>query len=232
MSDGNGLAEALLGLDGFRILEVIENPDELVVTVETVVVVVGCGECGVRAEAHDRMPVDVRDLACFGRPVRLRVLKRRWRCVEPDCDVKTWTEAHPALPSRAVMTHRAGFEAARQVGELARLVSRVADEFGVCWDTIMAAVKTYGTPLVEDPERVGIVEQLGVDETSFLKASRDHSTVYATGLVDTTAGILIDMVEGNTASDLRQWCERQPREWLAEIDTVSIDLTGRVRSSV
>ena len=39
--------------------------------------------------------------------MRLRVLKRRrWRCVEPDCDAKTWTEAHAASPSRAVMTRR------------------------------------------------------------------------------------------------------------------------------
>lgn len=232
MSDGNGLAEAMLGLDGFRILEVIEGPDELVIAVETTVVVVGCRRCGSRAEAHDRRPVDIRDLACFGRPVRLRVLKRRWRCPEPDCETKTWTESHPGLPPRHVMTYRAGFEAARQVGELARPVSRVADEFGVCWETVMTAVTTHGTPLVEDPDRVGTVEQLGVDETSFLKANRYHPTVYATGLVDTQAGILIDMVKGNTASDLRRWCEKQSGEWLAGVGTVSIDLTDSYRSGL
>lgn len=35
MSDGIGLAEALLGLDGFEVLDVRETPDELVVAVET-----------------------------------------------------------------------------------------------------------------------------------------------------------------------------------------------------
>jgi transposase len=232
MSDGNGLAEVMLGLDGFRILEVTETPDELVITVETVVEIEGCRRCGTRAEAHDRRPVDIRDLACFGRPVRLRVLKRRWRCVEADCAARTWTEAHEALPSRAVMTHRAGFEAARQVGELARPVSQVADEFGVCWDTIMTAVVTHGTPLVDDPDRIGTVETLGVDETSFLRANRVHPTVYATGLVDTDAGILIDMVEGNTASDLREWCVDQPAGWLADIKTVAIDLTDSYRAGL
>jgi hypothetical protein len=92
------------------------------------------------------------------------------------------------------------FEAARQVGELARPVSRVAEEYGVCWDTIMAAVVVHGTPLVEDPGRVGDVASLGVDETSFLKANRHHRTRYATGLVDTDAGILIDLVEGRWGS--------------------------------
>ncbi len=38
--------------------------------------------------------------------------------------------------------------------------------------------------LVDDPNRVGAVRQLGVDETSFLRANRDHHTIYATGLVD------------------------------------------------
>lgn len=232
MSDGNGLAEALLGLAGMTILEVTEASDELVITVETTASIVGCHRCGSRAEAHDRRPVDIRDLACFGRPVRLRVLKRRWRCVAPDCETRTWTESHPGLPPRAVMTHRAGFEAARQVGELARPVSRVADEFGVCWDTIMTAVTTHGTPLVEDPDRIGVTEHLGVDETSFLRANRHHPTLYATGLVDTDAGILIDMVEGNTASDLRQWCIQQPEGWLADVETVSIDLTDSYRAGL
>ena len=30
MGDGSGLAERLLGLDGFRVLEVVEGPEELV----------------------------------------------------------------------------------------------------------------------------------------------------------------------------------------------------------
>lgn len=89
MSDGIGLAEAMLGLDGFRILEVCETPDELVITVETVADLVGCARCGVRAEAQDRIPVAIRDLACFGRPVRLVWIKRRWRCRESACDAKT-----------------------------------------------------------------------------------------------------------------------------------------------
>jgi hypothetical protein len=50
--------------------------------------------------------------------------------------------------------------------------------------------------LVDDPDRVGPVAQLGVDETSMLKANREHATVYVTGMVDLTARRMIDMVEG------------------------------------
>ncbi len=41
MSDGNGLAEALLGLDGFRVLNVTETPAEVVIDVETTVELMG-----------------------------------------------------------------------------------------------------------------------------------------------------------------------------------------------
>ena len=82
MSDGIGLAEALLGLPGFRVLEVSEPDVEVVVVIETTATRAFCMTCGVQAEAQDRMPVDVRDLACFGRPARLRWSKRRWRCRE------------------------------------------------------------------------------------------------------------------------------------------------------
>ena len=60
MSDGIGLAEAMLGLDGFRVLEVSETPDEVIITVETTATMVGCAGCagcGVRAEAQDRASI-------------------------------------------------------------------------------------------------------------------------------------------------------------------------------
>ena len=92
MDDATGLAEALLGLDGFGVLAVEETPSEVIVTVETTADFVGCPTCGVRAVAKDRLRVDIRDLPCFGRPARLVWLKRRWRCADPDCAAKTWTE--------------------------------------------------------------------------------------------------------------------------------------------
>ncbi len=232
MSDGNGLAEALLGLAGFTVLEVSEGAAELVITIETDARVVGCGRCGVRAEAQDRMRIDIRDLTCFGRPARLVWIKRRWRCVDADCDARTWTEHSDHVDAQAVLTRRAGAEACRQVGEEARPVARVATELGVCWWTVMNAVIEHGTPLVDDPKRVGAVTQLGVDETSFLSANRLHATIYATGLVDLQAKVLIDMVEGNAAADLRRWTTNADRRWLAGIDVVATDLAESFRAGL
>ena len=232
MSDGIGLAEALLGLDGFRILDVVEVPDEVVITVETTVDFVGCSRCGLRAEAQDRMRIEIRDLACFGRPARLVWVKRRWRCVEPACDAKTWTEHSDHVDAQVVLTRRAGMEACRQVGENARPVAGIAREFAVCWWTVMNAVIEHGTGLVDDPDRVGVVRQLGVDETSMLKANREHATVYVTGLVDLKARQMIDMVEGNTAADLRRWCAGADPDWLGGISVVATDLTDSYRAGM
>jgi transposase len=232
VSDGTGLAEALLGLDGFRVLGVSETSEELVIKVETTAVLAGCSGCGTRAESQDRVSVAVRDLPCFGRPVRLMWVKRRWRCREPLCATKTWTETSEHLDAHVVLTRRAGAEACRQVGELARPVSKVAEESAVCWWTVMNAVIEHGTPLVDDPARVGRVRQLGVDETSFLKATRAHATVYATAMVDLERHVVIDMVKGNSAKDFRGWTERADPGWLAGIKVVATDLAESFRAGL
>jgi zinc-finger of transposase IS204/IS1001/IS1096/IS1165 len=77
----------------------------------------GLRRCGRRAEAQDRMPVEIRDLACFGRPARLVWHKRRWRCVDTDCESKTWTEHSAHVSAPTVLTRRAGVESCRQVGQ-------------------------------------------------------------------------------------------------------------------
>ena len=232
MDDATGLAEALLGLDGFRVLAVSEGPDELVIEIETTVEWTACVSCGVPAIAHERMPVAVRDLACFGRPARLVWRKRRWRCGDADCEAKTWTETSAQVSARVLLPRRAGAEACRQVGENARPVSELAEELGVCWWTVMGAVIEHGTPLVDDPARVGPVTKLGIDETSWLAANRAHPTLYATGLVDLDARIVIDMVKGNAAADLRRWLDRQDPLWLAAITTVTTDLAESYRAGL
>jgi transposase len=232
VSDGIGLAEALLGLPGFRVLEVVEVDFEVVVTVESTAARAFCRRCGVLAEAQDRMPVAIRDLPCFGRPSRLVWIKRRWRCRQRECEAKTWTEHSDHVDAQAVLTRRAGVEVCRQVGANARPVSQLADELRVCWWTVMNAVVEHGTPLVDDPDRVGPVSQLGVDETSFLKATRHHPILFATSMVDLERHIVIDMVEGNSADDLRRWTENAHPDWLAGIEVVATDLTESFRAGL
>jgi zinc-finger of transposase IS204/IS1001/IS1096/IS1165 len=131
--------------------------------------VVGCIGCGVRAELHGRRTVRVRDVPAGGRPVVLAWHKRIWRCREPACGVRTWTERATAIYPRAVLTERTRAEACRRVGKDAHAVAAVARDLGVGWATSMRAVAEHGTPLVEDTGRLEGVATLGLYETSFVR---------------------------------------------------------------
>jgi transposase len=101
-------ASRLLGLDGFEVLAAQVAAGEWQLEIQTTATVVGCQGCGVRAELHGRRTVRVRDLPIGGRPVVLAWRKRIWRCGEPACGVRTWTERVAAIRPRAVLTERLG----------------------------------------------------------------------------------------------------------------------------
>ncbi len=222
-SEGSDPAAVLMGMPEFVVLAVIEDDGELWLLVETKASVVACLSCGVRARAKDRRETMVRDLPVAGRPTVLVWRKRRWRCPDPDCETKTWSESSEEIAPRAVLTHRARREICRRVGEEARSVAEMERDFGVSWDTAMGAVREHGRPLVDDPGRIAMVEDLGIDETCYLAATPEHPTLWATGIVDTDRGILVDVIEGRNAAELRRWLEAMGPEWLAGVATVSID---------
>lgn len=170
MTDGIGLAERMLGLPGVVVLEVEDVPGELVVTVESTRDKATCPSCRRRAQAQDRIEVHLRDLHISGRPCRLVFKERRWRCRTTGCVRKTWTEKLPGVAPRQVLTVRAGAEVTLQVGQLCRSEASVAAEYGVGWDTAWSAVRHHGRPQV--------------DEHSYLAATREHTTIFATVLVD------------------------------------------------
>jgi transposase len=216
-------ASGLLDLDGFEVITAEVIGGEWQLEVQTTATVVGCQGCGVRAELHGRRMVRVRDLPIGGRPVVLTWRKRLWRCREPACEVRTWTEPAAAIRPRAVLTERARAEACRRVGKDAHAVAAVARDLGVGWATVMRAVAEHGRPLVEDPDRLDGVAALGLDETSFLKATRRAPTRYVTGLVDLEGGRLLDVVADRTRAAVHSWLDARSRDWLAQVATVALD---------
>src|SRR5215217_5912962 len=185
---GSASGSILLGLDGFEVTAAEVIDDEWRLAVQTTATTVGCVACGSQARVHARRTVRARDLPIGGRPVVLAWRKRVWRCVESACAVRTWTEPTVAIRPRAVLTERARAEACRRVGKDAHPVAAVARDLGVGWATVMRAVTEHGRPLLEDPGRLEGVAALGLDETSFLKATRTAPTRYVTGLVDLERG--------------------------------------------
>jgi transposase len=220
---GSASGSILLGLDGFEVTAAEVTDDEWRLAVQTTATTVGCAACGTQARLHARRTMRVRDLPMGGRPVVLAWRKRIWRCIEPACEVRTWTEQRVAIRPRAVLTERARAEACRRVGKDAHSVAAVARDLGVGWATIMRAVADHGTPLVDDPTRLEDVTALGLDETSFLKATRRAPTRYVTGLVDLEQGRLLDVVADRTRAAVHSWLDARSGDWLAQIGTVALD---------
>lgn len=84
-----------------------------------------------------------------------------------------------------------------------------------------------GRPIVDDPDRLGEdTEAVGVDETSFLRATGKHQMWFATGITDLTPGRparLLDIQEGRSGTVLAEWLAAREPDWRARIVTASLD---------
>lgn len=219
-------AARMLGLPGFVVLAAGEYGGELELLVETTSTVSGCEGCGVVATAHGRREHIVRDVPSGGRPVTLVWRKRIWRCAEPRCERRTWSEISEAIRPKAALTERARMWATRRIGEDGDTVEDLRLELGVSWGTVMRAVREYGAPLVDDPDRLAGVLGLGVDETAWLRATATRSTQYVTGIVDLTPGRparLLDVVPGRSASAYAGWIGEREDAWRAGVSFAALD---------
>ncbi len=108
----------------------------------------------------------------------------------------------------------------------------MARELGCDWHTINTAVMAYGTPLVEDPERFGSVDALGLDETLFCRRGRWRAQEWCTSIVDVSRpSQLLDVVAGRSAAGPSAWIAARPDEWRQAIRWGVLDLSGPYRKT-
>ena len=224
------MCELLVGLPDVTVLGVDDTGDRVTVMIETRGPRPLCLGCGAVPKVKDRDPVLLVDLPVFGRRSRLLWRKHRWRCDTTSCAVNTWTLNVPEIaPSRLALTDRAGRWVTRQVGLHGRAVSDVADELGCDWHTVNDAVQAYGEALLDDPERIGAVNALGLDETLFVRRGERHRKNWSTSIVDVRRGVLLDMIEGRDAAPSISWLAGRPKAWLDGIEWGTLDLSGPYR---
>ncbi len=214
-------ATELLDLDGFVVLSQTIEAGERWLLVETTADIAGCPSCGVVATGHGRSVVQVRDLPISGKPVRLVWRRRRWRCPEEDCPTKTFTEDSPAI--EGVLSARAAAEICRLVGQDGRSVAEVARRFGVSWHRAMAAVRSHGQPLIDDPRRLHRVRALGVDEHKMLSAGPKHHSIFCTQLVDLETSRLLDVVPHRSAASVTTWMDARTAYFRRNVTVAAID---------
>lgn len=223
----------IVGLPEIAVLGVDDVPDApLRIHIETTATMTGCSTCGTRAWLKDRRPVELVDLPAFGRPATLVWHKRRWLCPERACEIGTFTEQNSAIAApRARVTDRAGRWMTRQVGQ-GQPVSTVAAELDCDWHTVMEAAFAYGTPLIEDPDRIGAVSALGLDETLFVRTGAFKSRAWVTSIVDVSRPArLLDVVQGRSAKAPSEWLDARPENWRDAIEWAALDLSGPYRKT-
>ena len=73
-------------------MSVARTSQALVLDVESCNQLVGCPGCGVIAQGHGCVVVEVIDAPWVGVPARIRWHKRRWICRERACQIATFIE--------------------------------------------------------------------------------------------------------------------------------------------
>jgi transposase len=228
--DATRMCELLVGLPDVNVLEVVERDGQLVVTVATRGVRPLCGECGGSVSVKDRTDVSLADLPCFGRRTVLVWRKLRWSCPAAACGMSSFTEQVAAIAApRLAITDRAGRWATVQVGRHGRSVTEVASDLGCGWHAVMDAVVAYGEALIDDPDRFGDVEALGLDETLHVRLGPWRTQQWSTQIVDVFAGQLLDVVEGRSSIGPCEWLTGRSAAWLDGVAWATLDLSGPYR---
>jgi len=212
-----------LGLEGFAVLDTIEDEDQIEVVIELIARAGVCPGCaGVSTTVHERAEVRVRDVPLQGKPTYLVWRKRRFRCERSECERGTFSEEHAQVPPWV----RSSLRFRRYLARRARWtpVSRVALEERASWWLVWQAI----TESVElHPADEVAVRRLGIDEASFRRGLRFH-----TAFVDLDRRKLLDLVPGRTKRSVTGWADARPPGWRAGVTEVVIDPFDAYRQGV
>ena len=182
--------DLLVGLEGFHLMSVARTPDALVLDVESCNQLAGCPGCGVIAQGHGRMVVEVIDAPWAGVPARIRWFKRRWICREHTCQTVTFLEHDERMCApRARLGTRAIRWAIRQLRFEGATIAGLARQLATTWNTVWSHIKPCLQAASDDPARFAGVQVLGVDEHVWHHQDRRRrGPRELTGIVDHSRG--------------------------------------------
>jgi transposase len=228
------MSSVLFGVPGLRVVEAEQEPDGMLTVWAVPAGPPRCPGCGwPAAGVHQHVASGAKDLRCGGRPVRLRVHKRRLECGNPECPVVTFTEPVPQLPPRCKVTPRLKDQAAGEVADRGVTPAEAARHAGIAWHTAHGAFTAAAEEILDAP--LAPVTHLGIDEHRRGKPRwrRDETTGeyelladrWHTCFSDLSGGQrMIGQVQGRTADDAAYWLALAPPAWRDRIQVVCIDM--------
>ncbi len=151
---------------------------------------------------HSSYVRTLRDMPSFGRPVRLAIIVRRFRCRVRECKRKTFSEQFEGLAERHVK-RTVRLTAALQsliLRASSRTGGRLAQEMG-----IQTSPRTLLRVVNRGERSVAAPRILGVDDFALRKGQ-----TYGTLLCDLETGKPIDILPGRLTEPLVQWLQAHP----------------------
>lgn len=186
-----------------------------------------CQTCGTPGTPRDTVTRRLAHEPFGWRPTVLVIKHRRYRC--NNCR-RVWREdlTGAAAPRQKISRTALHWALTGLVTQLLS-VSRIAEGFGVTWNTANEAVLAEGQRLlIDDPTRFHCVKVLGVDEHVWRHTRTGDR--YVTVIVDLTpvkagTGIarLLDMVPGRSKAVFKTWLAEQDGQWKQGIEVVAMD---------
>ena len=212
-------------------MSVSRTPGALVLDVESCDQLVGCPGCGVIAQGHGRVVVEVIDAPWAGVPARIRWFKRRWICRETTCQTVTFLEHDEQMCApRARLGARAIHWAIRQLRFEGATIAGLARQLGTTWNTVWSHIKPCLQAASDDPARFAGVQVLGVDEHVWHHQDRRRrGPRELTGIVDLTRGEdhptarLLDLVPGRSGTVYKNWLEERGEDFRSGIQIATLD---------
>lgn len=189
---------------GLRLDDLVLTPDLAVAAVASTLATAACPRCGTPSDrVHSHYRRTVADLPCHDRRFVLRLLLRRFRCIDPGCTQLIFCErlpgllaAHARSTARLAGAHGAiGFALGGEAGS--RLAGHL--DMPTSPDTLLRRVKGFPDRPSAPPRYVG------VDDWALRKGHR-----YGTILIDLERGRVLDILPGRDGEALKAWLKDHP----------------------
>jgi transposase len=200
----SGLLDPIPGCPGLRLDDLVVTPTTAVALLTSTAASAICPRCSTPSHSvHSHYRRTVADLHGHDRPVALRLIVRRFRCLQPCCPQAVFCErlpelldAHARTTTRLTDAQRAiGFAHGGEAG--ARLAERL--DMPTSTDTLLRRVKGAAEGPAPPPRYIG------VDDWAIRKGQ-----CYGTILIDLERGRVIDILEGRDGEALKAWLKEHP----------------------